>query len=72
MKTEKGTKKIMQIEEISLPFQDCYLLTSYSLRSKERLGWIAAVLKGRKAAVQAQRGEERMGMGERTGQVYEH
>lgn len=72
MKREKGRNlKNHSTEEISLPFPDRYLLTSHSVRSKERLGWIAAVLKGRRAAVQAGSEEEGTRMGEGTGQVYE-
>lgn len=74
MKREKGRnlKKHIQTEEISLPFPDRYLLPSHSGRSKETLGWIAAVLKGRRAAVQAGSEEEGARMGEGAGQVYEH
>lgn len=68
---KEGIWKIIQTEEISLPFPDRYLLSSHSVRSKERLGWIAAVLKGRRAAVQAGSEEEGTRMGEGTGQVYE-
>ena len=46
VKRPKGrNEKVIQIEEISLSFWDCYLLTSHLVRAEESLGWIAAVLK---------------------------